>query len=287
MAAVPVIEEAELSDRGFRLLLVIESFARLSCFCYPSVETLAGKLHRDPRNVRAIMLELEQRGWIKRVHGARNELLGLILRRRADTESLVADTPDRIEQAEAAIRSLRAASVRPDEPPAVKPDEISRPNGRAGRNRPPKPDEISRPSRTKSSAELDAFERESTELDECVAHPHKTGLRSGQDLEDVRRAIHLLRTHPETETIGAKLEASMGSKRLAGIPGWKWLEASNRILGPARSASQRGSFKYLTAIAQDLTEAERPMAAIPAEPSERAAWFDAAIRGELNRGAKT
>lgn len=55
-----------LSDRAFRLMMILEGFARAKAVCYPSNVTLAALFGKSPRRVKEVLLELEQAGWIKR-----------------------------------------------------------------------------------------------------------------------------------------------------------------------------------------------------------------------------
>jgi DNA-binding IclR family transcriptional regulator len=97
-----------LSDRAFRIMLVLEGFARTRTHCSPAAETLAKLTGKHERIVREILAELEDAGWIRRVYGSRKERLGIILLRRASVDMPAADTPGRVAEAEAELRGGRA-----------------------------------------------------------------------------------------------------------------------------------------------------------------------------------
>ena len=91
-----------LSDRAFRVFMVLDGSARTDPFCYPGNEWVSTKTGKKDSTLLEIYTELEKGGWIRRVftNDARKERVGFILLRRVDPNMpSVEDTRDAIEQA--------------------------------------------------------------------------------------------------------------------------------------------------------------------------------------------
>ena len=101
-----------LTDRGLRMLLILDGFCRDRAWCYPSLTRLATMSGRTVRWAQDTLRELESDGWIARVHGAQNQLHGIVMRRRAGDLGPAADTPKRLAKAVAEVQKERGASTK-------------------------------------------------------------------------------------------------------------------------------------------------------------------------------
>ena len=102
-----------VSDAEVRVFLAVEGFASEGKpWCWPGIDALCEESDKAPRTLRTALTALEDTGWLRRVYGSQNELLGFVLLRRACTAATPADTPERQAQAEAALRG-RKISRRP------------------------------------------------------------------------------------------------------------------------------------------------------------------------------
>ena len=101
------VRRTALSDRGLRLMLILEHLAGRECFCFPSPDLLSALMDRHVRKVQGLLRELEADRWIVRVHGPHNELVGIILTHRL-TDAPTASTPDQVAEAVAKLTKKRS-----------------------------------------------------------------------------------------------------------------------------------------------------------------------------------
>jgi hypothetical protein len=96
-----------MSDRAFRVFMVLDGRARTDPFCFPGNEWIRARTGKSGTALVEIFAELEGAGWLRRVftEAKKKERIGFILLRRVDPDLPAADTPDRIAQAEASLRA--------------------------------------------------------------------------------------------------------------------------------------------------------------------------------------
>ncbi len=167
-----------LSDRGFRMMFVLEGFAREKAWCRPSNERLAELLHRTARAIQQTLEELEHGGWITRVMetGPKPVRIGFLLLRRLDPDRPAATLPGDREFAE---RALRGAAAQHRSEASV--NKISYCIETSTKKNAPSRAKNSSPSSTKKIApELRGYVEKDKSLKEAEISPHERNAPKGK-----------------------------------------------------------------------------------------------------------
>lgn len=203
-------QRTDLSPLAKLLLMVLDCHCgKEKPFCWASLKTLGKWIDRHEKNVRAELARLEERGWVKREFGPQGELLGIIMLRRVDPDRPAADSPDRLTEARAKLRTKRGVDA-----PEPQPNEIVHPSEGAEQNRSPEPmgrtktftpaeqDRSAQPNenvrlgRTKSFTEIETAERAPFETAVC----------------EIARSPSPLKTHTRESRSGGGKEPAWMSK---------------------------------------------------------------------------
>lgn len=101
--------ESDLSDRDFRLMLILEARARNNPHIWYGNEGLGQALGKGERTLQEGLNSLEEQGWIKRLFAdaKKRKRLAIIMRRRVDPKRPAAHTPEILAAVEAIIRERR------------------------------------------------------------------------------------------------------------------------------------------------------------------------------------
>lgn len=94
-----------LSDKAFRVLMVMERYARAKAFCSMGNGSLARRTGKKDRAIQGIVAELIRSGWICRVTagGKKGLRIGFVMLRRVNPAYPAADTPEKLQAAVGAL----------------------------------------------------------------------------------------------------------------------------------------------------------------------------------------
>lgn len=122
---------SELSDGEFRVLTVLEAHAsERRPWCWPSLDRVGESARKKTRALQLILDRLERSGWVLRVRGSQNQIIGFVLLRRLWGGSVAADSAERLAEAVASLRgrkSMRPQTARGAEVCALGAQEVAPP----------------------------------------------------------------------------------------------------------------------------------------------------------------
>jgi hypothetical protein len=93
--------------------------------------------------------------------------------------------------------------------------------------------------------------------------------REDADLEAIREAEQILSADIRTHHLALELGREQNLPGMVEIPGWKFIVAARKFVGPGIKPSARRSFKYFASVAANATEDDRESASTIAMPCEK------------------
>jgi AraC-like DNA-binding protein len=111
-----------IKNHHLRMLLILEALCGVDCFCFHASQEIAARYGCNRRQLQTIFRQMEEVKLILRVFGDDEDdpdRVGIVLRKRSDPDRSVADTPEALAEAVAALKNRRlpGGSKLPSDPP--------------------------------------------------------------------------------------------------------------------------------------------------------------------------